>query len=65
MTESLPDADAQAEPSRRAELPGKWSGDAGNGGGVHVTDVPADGFNYSAELVLPPISTVIFKWVGE
>ena len=37
----------------------------GNGGGVRTTDIAADGFNHSAEVVLPPIATVIFKWVGE
>jgi len=36
----------------------------GNAGAVRATDTSADGFAFSAEIVLPPIATVIFKWTG-
>jgi 1,4-alpha-glucan branching enzyme len=35
---------------------------AGNGGGVHTEDIPCDGFEQSLRLVLPPLSTTLFKW---
>ncbi len=35
---------------------------AGNGGGVQTEDVPSDGFPQSLKLVLPPLSTTLFKW---
>lgn len=37
----------------------------GNAGGVQTTDVPHDGYPYSALVSLPPVSTSIFKWMGE
>jgi len=37
----------------------------GNAGGVHATDIPYDGYPYSAEVSLPPVSTCMFKWTEE
>jgi 1,4-alpha-glucan branching enzyme len=37
----------------------------GNGGGVMAEPVPADGFEHSLRLVLPPTSTTLFKWSAE
>ncbi len=37
----------------------------GNAGGRTTEDVPADGFNQSLLLTLPPLSTTIFKWTAE
>ncbi len=37
----------------------------GNEGGVYATDIPYDGYPYSAEVALPPVSTCMFKWTEE
>ena len=34
----------------------------GNDGGRQAEEVPADGFAQSLSLVLPPLTTLIFKW---
>jgi len=34
----------------------------GNGGGLMAQEVPWDGYNHSLELVLPAMSTTVFKW---
>ena len=36
--------------------------DAGNGSGVASEAIPFDDCKHSAEFVLPPCSTMIFKW---
>jgi 1,4-alpha-glucan branching enzyme len=36
-------------------------GNRGNLGGVHTDTKPANGQNQSAEIVLPPLSTVFFR----
>ncbi len=36
----------------------------GNGGGRCTEDIPRDGFAQSLRLVLPPLSTSIFKWTA-
>ena len=36
----------------------------GNDGGRQTEDEPADGFNQSLLLTLPPLSTTIFKWTA-
>jgi 1,4-alpha-glucan branching enzyme len=38
---------------------------AGNGGGRSTEDVECDGLSQSLSLTLPPMSTTIFKWMGE
>jgi 1,4-alpha-glucan branching enzyme len=38
---------------------------AGNGGGRSTEDVEGDGLSQSLSLTLPPMSTTIFKWMGE
>jgi len=37
----------------------------GNDGGRFTEDIPAEGFSQSIQLVLPPFSTLIFKWVAK
>ena len=37
----------------------------GNGGGLMAQDVPWDGYNQSLELLLPSMSTTVFKWRKE
>ena len=34
----------------------------GNGGGLMAEDVPWDGYSQSLDLVLPSMSTTVFKW---
>jgi 1,4-alpha-glucan branching enzyme len=37
----------------------------GNEGGRHSEETPADGYNQSIEITLPPTSTLVFKWTAE
>ncbi len=39
--------------------------DYGNNGGMEAEDVPCDGFEYSLPVTIPPVSTLVFKWIGK
>lgn len=38
-----------------------WGGNIGNGGGIYADNIPCHGRHYSLNLILPPLSVLIFK----